>query len=116
MSGIDIEKEREWWETYDGDCAEDKAQLYLDKLEDMNAKLEGKDRALSALRDEIRHAKEDLEKLRAQLADQRARDIRMIAATAFGGLVPQIALEGAVIVYDGLAVIEVPAKKKGSEL
>jgi hypothetical protein len=103
---IDIEKEREWWalngESVCGTQATEMAGDYLDELEATR-------RTVDHLQLENRCKDQDVQKLRAQLADQRARDIRMITIQAFGVFgADDVALAETVKAYDRLAAIPVP--------
>jgi len=121
MSGIDIEKEREWWgcesealKQVAFSDAEDRAIRYLDEIERLRENHVGSGKIIEELLAER-------DTLRAQLADQRARDIRMMAFEVFGNSLVsgtpcydwKICLRIAADAYDEIAAIEVPAKKGG---
>jgi hypothetical protein len=91
---IDIEKEREWWD--DASEATEKALEYLDELE--------------ATRGESLVWQQECERLRADIADQRARDIRMMAHALWITChdSPVTALAQAIEDCDRLSAITVP--------
>ncbi len=121
---IDIEKEREWWgcesealKQVAFSDAEDRAIRYLDEIERLSESPVGSGKIIEELLAER-------DTLRAQLTDQRARDIRMMAhdlvlARAARG--EGANLEESVLVaadfYDHLSAIKVPppASEKAGE-
>jgi hypothetical protein len=125
---IDIEKERKWWEKSGyGVGAAVRAGDYLDELEATREELEDLRKCFDATRHKILKALGEIDlgrgwfwvesavsNLRAQLADQRARDIRMMAHELWEGEDPTGAIHAAAYNYDRLATIEVPAKMEGA--
>ncbi len=98
---IDIEKEREWWERnprLHSSRARRVAKEYLDKLEVVQGLLVESDREVACLR--------------AQLADQRAQAIRMLAYRELDrGMDEAKAIAQAAYNYDRLSAIPVPPPK-----
>jgi hypothetical protein len=107
---IDIEKEREWLAKPGYTQATQKAHLYLDELAGTRDELQ-KERALyDATTAQANKLRTELRQLRAQLANQRARDIRMLAVEAYGigSTLSERDVERVAEAYDRLAAIPVP--------
>lgn len=104
---IDIEKEREWWD--DNSDASAKALGYLDELEATRIRATELEVALSLRSAEERSLESEIRDLRAQLADQRERDIRTMAFHTYGLYPCEADLTVIARAYDRLAAIPVPA-------
>ncbi len=105
---IDIESDRKILEA----CATVDASVALGYLDELELAREG----FAGLKVVHEQLKEDAAKLRAQLSDQRAQAIRMIAIERFGLPADEEALELTAKAYDRLAAIPVPpASEKAGE-
>lgn len=106
---IDIEKELKWWDAngYGGEGRR-RAEVYIDELEATR-------KLIRELQDSCDEESSENFQLSAQLADQRARDIRMMADRLMhlrDRYTPEMAMAIASERYDRLAAIEVSAKKE----